>query len=334
MSPLPSLSRISIVELNGFDDPAIGRDEWDRLLRLGDTDEVFLSWDWQRVWWNEFGGDRRLLLLAARGGAGQAIAPFFTDSGMIYFVGSGDSDYLDFIGDISDPDTLDALLLAARERAPGFLGFVFFLVPETSRTPERLQQAATRLGMRLFQEASIAAPSLSLLGSNGLAATNKKSLVRHEAGLRRDGCLEIHHFRAADAVLASLPGFFDEHISRSDAAGRQSLFLHPAQRRFYERLAMAGSGAGWLRFTRIDWDMRAIAHHFGFCHRGRYLWYKPSFAIDLARRSPGEVLLRHLILAALDERAHTFDFGIGEEAFKARFATHVRQVSTWGMYPE
>jgi CelD/BcsL family acetyltransferase involved in cellulose biosynthesis len=63
------------------------------------------------------------------------------------------------------------------------------------------------------------------------------------------------------------------------------------------------------------------------------MWYKPSFAIELARFSPGEVLLRQLLLRAIEEGLAIFDFGLGEEPFKARFATHSRQVRNWGLYP-
>ena len=62
-------------------------------------------------------------------------------------------------------------------------------------------------------------------------------------------------------------------------------------------------------------------------------WQKPAFAIDLARRSPGEVLLRQLLLAAIAEGATVFDFGLGDEPFKHRFATRIRHVHTWGLYP-
>ena len=44
-------------------------------------------------------------------------AGLFAEDGMVYFVGSGGcgSDYLDFIGDISCPETLDGLLTTARD---------------------------------------------------------------------------------------------------------------------------------------------------------------------------------------------------------------------------
>ncbi|HZN12471.1 MAG TPA: GNAT family N-acetyltransferase, partial [Blastocatellia bacterium] len=91
---------------------------------------------------------------------------------------------------------------------------------------------------------------------------------------------------------------------------------------------------GWLRFTRVEWGGEAVAYHYGMSYGGSYFWYKPSFAPRHARRSPGEVLLRQLLLAAIEEESRTFDFGIGEEAFKYRFADRINRVRTWGLYPK
>ena len=41
------------------------------------------------------------------------LAPLFADTGMVFFTGSGGSDYLDFIGDISNPGILEGMLLQA-----------------------------------------------------------------------------------------------------------------------------------------------------------------------------------------------------------------------------
>ena len=65
----------------------------------------------------------------------------------------------------------------------------------------------------------------------------------------------------------------------------------------------------------------------------RFLFGVPSFAVDLDRCWPGEVLLRHVILAALDEQAAVFDFGMGDEFYKRRFATHSTTLVNWGLYP-
>ncbi len=39
-----------------------------------------------------------------------ALGPFYTHNGMVYFVGVGEADYFDFIGDIHDPEVVQALL--------------------------------------------------------------------------------------------------------------------------------------------------------------------------------------------------------------------------------
>lgn len=320
--------------LNGFDDPTFSKAEWSRLLAAGGSDVVFLTHEWQSAWWQAFGRGELLLVAAERDGEVVALAPLFAQAGMIYLVGSGGSDYLDFIGDISEPEVLDALLLNAKGRVAGFLGYVFYHVPDKSPTSRLLNEAAARLGLRIFDEGDQSAPALEFTpdNSNAVAAANKKSLVRHEKFFARDGTLKVQHLRRSDEIAAHLDDFFAQHIARWADTPSPSLFNDAAQKRFYGLLIATAADAGWLRFTRVEWQGRAVAFHFGFHRRGSYMWYKPSFAIDLSRHSPGEVLLRQLLFAAIEEGAGEFDFGLGDEAFKARFATRVDRVRNWGLY--
>lgn len=62
------------------DDFLNGRAEWQRLLATTEADPLFLSWDWQSLWWQLFGAARRreLAILAAyRSGELVGIAPFY-----------------------------------------------------------------------------------------------------------------------------------------------------------------------------------------------------------------------------------------------------------------
>jgi CelD/BcsL family acetyltransferase involved in cellulose biosynthesis len=234
------------------------------------------------------------------------------------------------VGDISSPDVLATLLETAQAQVRDFLGFRFYHVPDRSRTGESLQAVAGRLGLVCYDEGSLPAPALDLTHEAAAhAAPRKKSLRRHERWFRREGMLRVRHLHDGADIQSHLPSFFEQHVARWVDTPYPSLFNDSGQRAFYERLTEVAGDAGWLRFTRLDWEECPIAFHFGFCYRGAYLWYKPSFAIDLARRSPGEVLLRQMLIAAVEEGAHTFDFGLGDEAFKRRFATHVDTVHTW-----
>jgi CelD/BcsL family acetyltransferase involved in cellulose biosynthesis len=317
--------------LSGFEERA---DAWLRTLERDAADTVFMAPEYQRAWWSAFGRGRRLLVAAEREDEIAALAPLFADQGMVFFVGSGGSDYLDFVGDTSDASVLDGLLETARDEAPGFVGFRFYHVPDRSPTGARLAAAAERLGLRCVDEGAIPAPRLDLTDSDAaLAARSKKSLRRHAGWFRQNGRLEVEHLTRAAAILPWLDPFFDQHVARWAGTSSPSLFVDPAQRRFYRELVQEADGAGWLRFTCVRWDDRPIAFHLGFHHAGRWLWYKPSFDVELARRSPGEVLLAALLDRATEESARTFDFGLGDEPFKRRFATGVETVRTWGLYP-
>ena len=309
--------------------------EWQRVLSSGDSNVVFLTREWQQTWWDVYGRGKPLLLVVRQSHEIVAIASLFAEDGMIYFVGSGGcgSDYLDFIGDISNPETLDALLKGARSEVEDFIGFRFYLVPGRSRTGTFLREAAARLNLNFCDEGEMAAPVLDLRSSAAAeAALNKKAIRQSERFLERTGKIRMTEMRRSDEIVPHLAEFFDQHVSRWETTPFPSLFLEHRHRDFYRRLVSAASDAGWLRFTRLEWQDRAIATHFGFSYGGSYVYYKPAFAVDLARHSPGLVLLRRLILSAITAGEETFDFGIGDEAYKHRFATSVPVVRTWGLY--
>jgi CelD/BcsL family acetyltransferase involved in cellulose biosynthesis len=329
----PVLSPLKTRILAGFDDPTFGADQWENLLTRGDTNAVNLTWPFQRAWWHSFGRGQLLLTVAERDGRAVALAPLFADAGMIFSICP--EDFLDFVGDIGDPAVLAAILETARDQVPGFLGFRFYFVSDSSRTGPRLREAAGRLGLDCFDEESLPVPALDLTMTEAAqAATRKKSLLRHENFFRREGAFDVLHLRDGDAILPHLEDFFEQHCCRRAATSHPSLFCDPATRSHYQRLTRDLAGTGWLRFTRLEWQGRAIAFHYGLCYRGRYLWGIPSFEIELARHSPGEVLLRQALLAAIEEGASTFDFGIGDESYKYRFATHVIHLRNWGLYPK
>jgi CelD/BcsL family acetyltransferase involved in cellulose biosynthesis len=321
--------------VRSFDDARVGPATWSRLVAAGGSGGVFSTWHFLRTWWSVHGRGELLLVLVHRGSEPVLIAPLFADGGMVFPAGSGSSDYLDWAGDVADLDAVALALLAARDADRDFVGFRLYHLPDDSATLCALEAIAPRLGLDLVNEGWLHAPALGLAADPVAAEAKaaKDSLLRHERRLVREGDLAIDHLADAASIAGELPAFFAQHVARRAATSSPSLFESERERRFYTELAALAGEVDWLRFTRVRWNGRPIAYHFGFCHGGIYLWYKPSFAIDLARYSPGEVLLRHLLLQAIREGAHTFDLGLGEEPFKLRFADRARRVTTWGLYP-
>src|ERR1051326_8664643 len=119
--------------LEGFDDPTFGPDQWDSLLQRTGTDNVYLTWQWQRAWWEAFGKGNPFLIVVERQGRVVALAPLYVRSGMVYFIGAAywEADRLDFIGDVAGSFVL---VVAAAVR---LWAGQQFLVSASERQPRR-----------------------------------------------------------------------------------------------------------------------------------------------------------------------------------------------------
>jgi CelD/BcsL family acetyltransferase involved in cellulose biosynthesis len=319
--------------IESFDDPAVGPERWDALLASSSADLVSLSRQWQRSWWEASPFDELLLVVAERDGDVCALAPFYVAHGLVSFVGLGSAPYVELLGETTD-DVVDAVLETAAAHAREFYGFSFHFVREGSPLGPLLQPAAGRLGLECYEEDSMPAPVSDLAGQREqvLALAGKKSLRRGEKALRREGALELRQFKRGEEIVPQLDTFFDQHIARWADTSSPSPYEDPGER---ERLCSQTrdlGDTGWLRFSRLELDGRPIAFDYGTCFRGRYVVGASSYAVDLAHCSPGQVLLRLLVLAAIDEGATTFDFGLGDQPYKLRLATHVETARAWGFY--
>jgi CelD/BcsL family acetyltransferase involved in cellulose biosynthesis len=82
--------------------------------------------------------------------------------------------------------------------------------------------------------------------------------------------------------------------------------------------------SGNILFTVIRSKGVAIAYHFGFIFNKTLTWYKPSFDPDFLKHSPGEVLIKELLEYASYKDLDIFDFTVGKESFKLRFANEYK----------
>lgn len=303
--------------------------DWDRLLASSMVDTVFLSSAWLRAWRETLGVDARLIIPQIRSnGELIAAAAFQQRDGIIEFAAAGPSDYADIVvskhvDKVAARNLIWRLIHLTVEQVPGFRHFrLSGIVTDDSATMAMLLEPEK--GFFVIPIGQIMAPAMEMSAvEQGL---NKKSLKRHERALEKLGTLTTETFRHANEVLPQIDEFFDQHVRRWELKTPTSLFVDDANRDFYRRATEHLDRSGALRYLTVRLDGRLIAAHFGFIYRGRYIWYKPSFELQLAKFSPGEVLIKRLFEAARDEGAAEFDFTIGAEAFKYRFATKARTV--------
>jgi CelD/BcsL family acetyltransferase involved in cellulose biosynthesis len=308
---------ITVESVPGLADDIVDDAVWTGLIADAAGAYVFQTRPWLRAWNATLARGPVQTLVARDGQSVVGVLPIVSIGGHVYFAGVGGADRMAVL--TANIDVAAELVRAALDLAPsGTATFHHVLAGATTHDAIRLvgQEAATRLA----EEYRIANPVITDLPNSIADLSSRRSLCRARRWFEANGRLEIRHHCDADLAHRVLPVLFDQHLERWRDTPTPSLFSDGTQRSFFRRLVDEGSSAGWLRCTEVRWNDRVVAAHIGTSFAGRYLWYKPSFEQSLAKRSPGEVLLRSLFIAAAEERSSVFDFGNGDEAFKHRFA--------------
>lgn len=324
-TPIAETCAVTVDVATEFDGLFQPGGQWDQLLARSASTMLFVTSGWLRAWRATLGVDAALVVVQIRRhGTLIAAAAFQHRDGVVEFAGKGPSDYADFVvaNNCTASEENAALLqmLAAAMRAtPGFRHFMLGRFPPTSESVARLR----RLRGPLYATVAEAVPCPRMTMSAVGAALRKKSLRRIARVLERHGALVCDTYSRAIDVHPLLDSFFEQHVRRWAATDTPSLFLDSDKRAFYRAVVSELDGSGELRFSVLRLDGRVIATHFGFLCGSDFVLYKPTYEPDVAELSPGLALLLRLFERARDEGAAVFDFTIGAEAYKARFASDV-----------
>ena len=310
---------------------------WNSLLDRSPGYSVFQAFPWHLCWWRAFGAPHELFVILAYADSRLVgIAPMMIarEKGWLgqarrhlHFIGSMNhaSDYCDFITDPDVPGALDALLEEIWACSKAFYRIDLSHFPSHSPNQARTLEYFKSRGARTSVEVQADAPVRILGDREGdLKTANKSSLRRHTGFFRKSGDLRFHQCASEAEILGYLERFFEQHRARWARTGSPSQFFDPAQQAFYRELVRELFPYGCLRFDVVLFNGAPLAFHFGFEHRRRFIWYKPTFDIQFVSRSPGEVLIKFLLEDAIEKKLEEFDFTVGSESFKYRFANRIR----------
>jgi CelD/BcsL family acetyltransferase involved in cellulose biosynthesis len=126
-----------------------------------------------------------------------------------------------------------------------------------------------------------------------------------------------------------LGGLFALHRARWVARGERSTRFDAALERFHRDVVEAMTPRGLVRMigVALDGELRGVLY--GFSDHGRFLFYLSGFDPDLARLSPGRLLIARAIDRARDEGAFELDFLRGREPYKYEWGAIERPSATY-----
>lgn len=331
--------------MTSWDDLVPFQEPWNRLVKRSATSTLFQTYEWHQSWWESFGEDYQLrVLLAEENGKLVGVAPLvlcrrtynLLPEVVLSFLGSLNyaSDYCDWIVPKERTDVFEAFLSWLTEQSHEWSMLHLHNVPAHSFWSERIQKWWAEHNIPFAVVGTIEAPTrlLALEPHSDRKIANKKSLRRHLNYFRRNGTIEFLHLDSLEEIEGWLEHFFAQHIERRALAGDTSMFVDSKQRAFYRTMIRRLLPTGWLRFSVLLFDKKPLAFHCGFEYNRCFLWYKPTFNVAYAQKSPGEVLIKFLLEDAMERELAEFDFTVGTEAFKYRFSNKVRSNLTMHVY--
>jgi CelD/BcsL family acetyltransferase involved in cellulose biosynthesis len=285
---------------------------WDALCDRCPSATPFQRPGWLLAWrrWFGAGGQPRVAILR-RGGRLVGIVPLELRGGAVRLIGEGISDYLDAI---VEPDVDASALTDGVARA--------------AAGARALELAALRPCSPLLQLALAGTPAPST--PSPVVALDAARIPRRLAyELRRlDRCAPRWQDEADDP-RALLAGLFALHRARWAARARRGVLDDPALARFHADVAANLHRRGLLRLIGLVLDGRLRAVLYGFADHGRFLFYLSGFDPELARLSPGRLLIARALERARDDGAFELDFLRGGEPYKYEWGAVDRPASSF-----
>ena len=234
---------------------AIDPVQWRTLLARCPDSTVFQSPEWQEAWWRNCGGAFEPFILAAFEG------PHLVGLACLYrrprtvlgvtrdelqFIGAGQSDYNLFSSMDGSEPVIAALLDELARHIDAGASARLVEIPQSSVTYALLNQRRASGLTGLQPAGTTSCPRLQIEG-NGAGVTavlGKDSLKRHYKALAKLGTIRVEHHTDPAVATSHLAELFRQHIARWENTPFPSLFLDPANQRFYHDMVnSAGAGA-------------------------------------------------------------------------------------------
>lgn len=184
------------------------------------------------------------------------------------------------------------------------------------------------------------APRMALTG--GWEAVRQRRSSRTWSGLRRKARRMASQAEVLFISVTSLedlerwtPSLFALYEKRSRSVRRRGVWTNPRGRRFLEAWMRELALEGALEVTLLLADGVPEAFTFVIADADTHYLYGLAFDPEsrFARDSPGEQLLVRAMESATKKGASWFDFLVGDEPYKRKWATESRKVTTRLLVP-
>ncbi len=326
-------SIVLIEEIRKTADWAALATQWNTLLRESHNNVPFLTYEFQRAWWDHLGGgewqDAELNILVGRDEDGKliGIAPLFSTQiegqRVLQFIGSHEiADFLDLIVRPEDHAAFsEAVLAHLVEHSKDWQRIELYNLLDSSRTTQALKELSASAGLNFDLEALQPSPYIEIPASFEAFVDSLEAKQAHELrrklrrAARNPQPIAMEIVDDAGEVGQALDHFFALMAQEADKV----VFLTSAMRGQLGAIAHAAFAAGWLQLAFLKCGNVRIAGYMNFDYDNCIWAYNAGFDNEYAYLSPGWVMLAEMMKWNIEHGRKIFDFMRGDEEYKYRF---------------
>ena len=303
--------------------------EWESVLRDSPENTLFLTSQWQKVWWDTFGeGHTMCGFTYPESNEISAIASLAKSGDTVSFIGSEDTfDYNDFlIRPGHEVGFYKALLDCMEEQKFGMLRLVS--LRETSPTLQILPDLARKHGytVEVKEEDVTSGIGLPSTWDEYLSLLNNKDRNELRRKIRRmDSQTDWKWYSLTE------PTEVNERLGEFIKLMRQSRadkdeFMTPERERFFYNITQRMSELGLLQLYFLHMDGVTVATSLCFDYGGSRLLYNSGYDPEYAYYSVGLLLNAMCLKDAIEQGLTYFDFLRGPEPYKAHLGGQQRNL--------
>lgn len=325
--------------------PALESD-WDRVSASAAQPNPFASFDWYSAWLNEQANtlaSQPFVLTFEAEGTVRGVAPLTraetTQAGLrfrrLQFAArEHEWDYNDLLVGVDHDQAgmLDALARHLSERQDDWELVDLMDVRDRDGEPQRIRRAMMQAGLDCaILPVSERCPYMPITGSWEQLLSQRSSATRHslrnrQSKLRRlagDGL----RMRVLDAPQDE-PGLLARMIeleAQKRSGGELSVPFMGRHAEVFDHVLRTMGPKGWLCVGLLEWNERLLSWHLLF-RAGSALWgYLTVYDHELARLSPGTMLMPAIVDYGFSHGYREYDFLSGEETYKLPWAAGFHQ---------
>ena len=293
--------------------------EWEELLSVSPVKSLYLTPQWQQVWWDNFGDGRKMAGFYVRdAGSLMALASLSRQGEEVTFTGSPDTfDYNDFLVRPGYETAFFAKLLRSLEE-DRVKTMTLYSLMESSPTLTHLPEQARQRGFRVEIIEEDVAPGLELPSSwdDYLARLSKKDRHELRRKLRRLESVETWRWYCIDDE-DGVSNRLDEFLRLMRMSDRDKDEYMTVERvRFFRSMARLTTSLGLLKLFFLEIDGQPVATTLCFDYGSSRMLYNSGYNPDYAYYSVGLLLNALCLRNAIEQGKEYFDFLRGSEPYK------------------